>query len=164
MNAQAGLETCVRVENDAANPCFGCGPQNPIGLRLAFESDGMGARARMRVTPHMIGWPNRLHSGLLYLALAETANWSVYAALGRVGLPVRTSALDAKRFVKVGEILALAGTWDPTARVARCEARDARGELVATLERAYELPTRAELRRRMGEDALPPEFEALVPE
>lgn len=153
----------MRLENDDANPCFGCGPHNPVGLRLSFEQVDGATRAALRVGPDMVGWPNRLHSGLLYLALAETANWTVYGALGRVGLPVRTSALDARRFVRVGETLALVGRWDAATKTARVEAQDEAGALVASLEREYALPTRAEFRARMGEDALPPEFEELVP-
>ncbi|HET6404979.1 MAG TPA: hotdog fold domain-containing protein [Candidatus Thermoplasmatota archaeon] len=152
------------LENDPANPCFGCGPENPLGLRLAFAREGDDVRAQLRVTESMVGWPQRLHSGLLYLALLETANWTVYGTLGRVGLPTRTGALDGKRWVRVGETLTLRGSWDAAARVARCEALDERGELVARLEREYVFPTRAEFRARMGEDALPPEFEELVPE
>lgn len=152
------------LENDAANPCIGCGPNNPMGLRLVFEQVEGQTRSKLRVGANMVGWPNRLHSGLLYLALTETANWSLYGALGRVGLPVRTSALDARRFVRVGETLTLVGRWDDAARIARIEAVDEKGALVAKLEREYALPTRAEFRARMGDDALPPEFEALVPE
>lgn len=152
------------LDNDPANPCFGCGPENPLGLRLAFESVGGRVRSRLRVTDAMQGWPRRLHSGLLYLAMIETANWTVYDALGRIGLPVRTSALDAKRWVAVGETVALAGTWDAAARVARIEAHDEKGALVAMLEREYVLPTRAEFRAKMGADSLPPEFEDLIPE
>lgn len=152
------------LENDAANPCFGCGPRNPLGLRLAFERDGERVRSSLRVTDAMQGWPRRLHSGLLYLAMIETANWTLYGALGRIGLPVRTSALDARRWVAVGETLALTGAWDAAAKTARIEAHDAGGSLVARLEREYALPTRAEFRARMGEDALPPELEELVPE
>lgn len=154
----------AELENDDANPCVGCGPKNPMGLRLAFEQVDGATRSRLRVDAHMVGWPNRLHSGLLYLAMTETANWSVYGALGRVGLPVRTSALDAKRFVRVGETLTLIGRWDAATRTARIEATDEKGAIVAKLEREYVLPTRAQFRARMGEDALPPEFEELVPE
>lgn len=153
----------MHLENDPANPCVGCGPEHPWGLRLAFEKEGDEVRSALRVTPQMVGWPNRLHSGLLYLAMTETANWTVYGILGRVGLPVRTSALDARRFVRVGETLALRGRWDATTRTAHIEALDADGGLVAKLERAYDLPSREEFRRRMGEDALPPAFDELIP-
>ena len=152
------------LENDDANPCVGCGPKNPMGLRLRFEQVDGTTRAALRVSEHMVGWPNRLHSGLLYLAMTETANWCVYGALGRVGLPVRTSALDARRFVRVGETLTIVGRWDPVTKTARVETMDEKGALVAKLEREYTLPTRAEFRARMGEDALPPAFEDLVPE
>lgn len=133
-----------------------------MGLRLRYEKQGERVWTKLHVHDRMVGWPNRLHSGLLYLAMTETANWTVYGALARIGLPVRTSALDAKRFVRVGETLTITGEF--AASVARVEAHDERGALVAKLEREYILPTRAEFRARMGEDALPPEFEDLIPE
>ena len=152
------------LDNDPANACFGCGPENPLGLRLAFERHGGLVRSRLAVTDAMQGWPRRLHSGLLYLAMIEVANWTVYGNLGRIGLPVRTSALDAKRWVAVGETVALTGAWDAATKTARIEAHDEKGALVAKLEREYVLPTRAEFRARMGEDALPEAFADLVPE
>lgn len=154
------------LENDPANPCIGCGPSHPHGLRLAFRraAEG-GATTRLADLERYNGWPGRLHSGILYLAMLETANWTVYAALGRVGLPVRTGALAASRWVATSETLTLAGK--PTSRSADAitvavEATDERGARVATLERAYDLPDREAFRQRMGYDVLPPELEGLL--
>ena len=48
------------------------------------------------------GWPARLHSGVLYLAMLDAANWTVYGLHDRVGLPVETSALTLLRWVPTG--------------------------------------------------------------
>lgn len=74
------------------------------------------------------------------------------------------AALDAKRLARVGETLRIEGAWDPAARAVRVTASDAGGALVASIERACDLPTRTEFRARLGADALPPEFEDRVPE
>lgn len=153
------------LPNDPRNPCIGCGPDNPIGLRLAFAREGSRVTTTLVVRPEFQGWPGRLHSGVLYTALLETANWTVYGTRGRVGLPTRTSALDARRWIAVGEALRLTGraiesTGSPL-KVA-VVATDARGEAVATLEREYDLPSRSEFLQRMGYPDPPPELDGLL--
>ena len=155
------------LENDPANPCVGCGPSHPHGLRLVFALDGAVVSTTLEATPDRQGWPGRLHSGLLYLAMLETANWSLFGLRGRVGIPVRTSALDASRWIAVGERLALRGRLtrdEPQAATILVEAFDGKGARVASLERAYDLPDRATFLARMGyaeapaglDEALPP--------
>lgn len=99
--------------------------------------------------------------------MLETANWTLYGLLGRVGLPVRTSALDTKRWVATGETLTLTGRLVPseaTAARARIEATDAQGGLVAVLERDYDLPNRASFLERMGYKTVPLGLEDVMPE
>jgi hypothetical protein len=146
------------LENDPSNPCVGCGPAHPFGLRLVFEGDEVEVSTTLAARGEWQGAPGKLHSAILYLAMTETANWTVYGLLGRIGAPRRTSALAARRFVAVGETLRLvgrraAGGAEPF--VASVEARDARGDVVATLERAFDLPTEEEFRRRFGYDETP---------
>lgn len=155
------------LENDPANPCVGCGPEHPHGLRLAFARDGDAVTTTLAATPDRQGWPGRLHSGLLYLAMLETANWTLFGLRGRVGLPVRTSALDAARWVAVGETLTLRGRLAadaPGAATVRVDATDAKGARVAGLERAYDLPDRATFLARMGYDRVPAGLEDALPE
>jgi hypothetical protein len=150
------------LDNDPANPCIGCGPEHPHGLRLLFAQEGAEVTTTLDATRERQGWPGRLHSGLLYLAMLEAANWTLYGLRGRVGLPVRTGALDAARWVAVGERLTLRGrlTRDaPDAAAVLVEARDERGTRVASLERAYDLPGRAAFLARMGYDEAPPGLE-----
>ncbi|HYM40936.1 MAG TPA: hypothetical protein VEY12_12480 [Thermoplasmata archaeon] len=157
----------VALENDPRNPCVGCGPEHPTGLRLTFRREGDAVATTLAASGRFQGWPGRLHSGILYLAMLETANWTLFGLLGRVGLPVRTSALDAKRWVATGETLLLTGRLIPsgeTAARARIEATDAKGSLVAVLERDYDLPDRATFLKRMGYTAVPSGLEDAMPE
>jgi hypothetical protein len=99
--------------------------------------------------------------------MLETANWTLYGLRGRVGLPVRTSALDARRWVATGETLSLIGRLTPskeTAARARVKANDEQGSLVAVLERDYDLPGRATFLKRMGYGTVPPGLEDALPE
>jgi hypothetical protein len=154
------------LENDPRNPCFGCGPENPLGLRLRFTRAEGGASCSLEVRPEHQGWPGRLHSGVLYTAMIEAANWTVYALAGRVAFPARTSALDLSKRTAVGETLEIRGRAVgkalPPARI-EVVARDAGGGQVAWLARDYEYLGRGEFMRRMGYGALPPELEETVP-
>lgn len=157
----------VVLENDPRNPCIGCGPEHPTGLRLAFRREGDAVVTTLVASPRYQGWPDRLHSGILYLAMLEAANWTMYGLRGRVGLPVRTSALEARRWVSTGERLTLRG-WltrsEASAARTRIEAWDEKGAVVATLERDYDLPDRATFLRRMGYTAVPAGLEDEMPE
>lgn len=154
------------LENDPTNVCIGCGPANPRGLQLAFERTVDGARTTLRATSDLEGWPGRLHSAMLYMAMLETANWSLYAKHERVGLPTRTSALEAARWVATGETLRIEGRVDTATdggALVRVEAFDATTRPVARLERAYALPDRATFLQKMGYDKLPASLEGAMP-
>ena len=156
----------VPLENDPLNGCIGCGPGNPRGLRLAFHREGDAVTSTLVAEASMQGWPRRLHSGVLYTALLETANWTVYGMKGRAGLPVRTGALALKRWVATGERLRLVGRLretGPRGVAVTAEALDAEGAPVASVERDYDLPDAKEFAARMGYDALPPELDGLFP-
>ncbi len=157
----------VPLANDASNPCFGCGPDHPTGLRLKFQREGDAVAAKFAASGRYQGFPGRLHSGILYLAMLEAANWTLYGLRDRVGIPVRTSALEAKRWVATGEALTLVGRIVPTDGEAvrvRIEATDAQGSVVASLERDYDVPDRAAFLARMGYKTMPPAYEKDFPE
>src|SRR3989475_2259666 len=105
----ANEESDVALENDGTNPCFGCGPGNPRGLQLSFHRVGDRVETSFLADVTMEGWPGRLHSGILYTAMLETANWTVFGVSGRIGIPVRTSALSLQRWVPTGTRLRIAG-------------------------------------------------------
>jgi len=59
-----------------ANRCFVCGPDNPLGLRLAFRMDGEVCRAEFTPGPFHCGYHELVHGGILYSALDDVmANW-----------------------------------------------------------------------------------------
>lgn len=84
--------------------CFGCGPDNPIGLGLTFERDGdvyVGYWTPQKV--HQ-GWADRVHGGLLALVLDEALS---FAALETHGLHWVTAELTTRLLAPamVGEAL-----------------------------------------------------------
>lgn len=154
------------LENDASNPCIGCGPHNPVGLRLAFHREDDAVTAALAMTEHWQGWPGRLHSGVLYTAMLECANWTVYGLKGRIGLPTSTSALGLRRWVGIDEPLALRGRIvedGQEALVVRVEATTHASEVVAELSRRFTLPDRASFLAKMGYDEVPSGLEGALP-
>ena len=163
----AAEESGVALENDGKNPCFGCGPSNPRGLRLSFRRIGDHVETSLLTDVTMEGWPGRLHSGILYTAMLETANWTVYGIMGRIGVPVRTSALGLQRWVPTGTRLRIAGSAmrkDRDILTVAVEAVSSDGPPVATPDRDFVLPDRREFLERMGYEQVPEVFAGLIPE
>lgn len=148
------------------NPCFGCGPAHPRGLGLTFLKDGERVVGTLQVTDDVQGFPGRLHSGVLYASLIDAAKWTVIGLRGRLGVPVRTSALSTRRWGLVGERLSLVGRITrSTLRsvTVRCEAGDQNRALVASLERDFEILNRQHFMVRLGYEKLPESLDELVP-
>lgn len=51
--------------------CFGCGQNNPIGLKLSFEWDGRTARTEFTPDKLYQGWPGLVHGGITTCMLDE---------------------------------------------------------------------------------------------
>ena len=89
--------------DESYSMCFGCGSDNPIGLKLSFEWDGKTARAEF-IPPQLYqGWPDMVHGGILMSILDEAM---AYAARFE-GMSCITAKIQArlKRPAVVGELL-----------------------------------------------------------
>ena len=62
--------------------CFGCGPQNEIGLQLNFAWDGDTYATRWTPAKAHQGWADRVHGGLLALVLDETLSRAAHTRHG----------------------------------------------------------------------------------
>jgi len=56
--------------------CFGCGQDNPIGLKLSFQWDGQTARAEFTPTELHQGWPGMVHGGIIICLLDEAMGYA----------------------------------------------------------------------------------------
>ena len=66
----------ARLRSEYAH-CFGCGPDNPMGLRLdGFERDGNTVRAGFVPRPEYRGFSDILHGGIVATALDEILAWT----------------------------------------------------------------------------------------
>ena len=83
--------------------CFGCGGDNPIGLKLSFQWDGKAAKAEFTPTEFYQGWAGLVHGGIITCLLDEAIG---YAALFE-GLHCVTAEMQVRlrRPVSIGETL-----------------------------------------------------------
>lgn len=113
----AMFDPSLLVRSDHA--CFGCGDNNPIGLRLRFTPNGDGVKASFVPAPEHQGFHDVVHGGIISTVLDEAMAW----ATARAGLWAVTGEMRVRfrRPLDLGEPSTI------TARVS-----GARGRLVMT--------------------------------
>lgn len=57
--------------------CFVCGLNNPLGLKMDFETDGQIVRARFAPRPEHVGFRETVHGGLISTVLDEAMVWVI---------------------------------------------------------------------------------------
>ena len=83
--------------------CFGCGKDNPIGLKLDFRQDGKIVRAEFTPTELHQGWSGIVHGGIIACLLDEAMGYATrFAGMNCVtaGIQVRL-----RRTALIGEPL-----------------------------------------------------------
>lgn len=88
--------------------CFACGPDNPIGIHLAFERTGdRSVRAQLQLAPEFAGWQGIAHGGIAMALLDE----GMAHAAGAAGFRGVTGSLSARfrKPVLIGAPLVLEG-------------------------------------------------------
>jgi uncharacterized protein (TIGR00369 family) len=83
--------------------CFGCGKNNPIGMKLKFTKDGEAIRAEFTPDKMHQGWPGLLHGGIVMTLLDEAMSNIAYAT-GKTTLTARME-VTWRQPVKVEETL-----------------------------------------------------------
>ncbi len=88
----AAVEPFLMIRSDHA--CFGCGDDNPIGLRLRFAPDGDGVKASFIPGPDHQGFHGVVHGGIISTVLDEAMAWAtahagVWAVTGEMRVRFR---------------------------------------------------------------------------
>jgi acyl-coenzyme A thioesterase PaaI-like protein len=91
----------VRLELN--NRCFGCGADNPIGLKMRIESEGDEWVSRMTVPEDFQGWAGVAHGGFLCAVMDEVMAWAMRGAAYR-SVTARLNARFCKPVPVGGEI------------------------------------------------------------
>lgn len=82
--------------------CFGCGPNNPLGMKLKFTKEGNAVVTRFVAPQGMEGPPGVFHGGLQATVADEVAGWALVGLLGRMGF---TTSMQVRyvRPMRIGE-------------------------------------------------------------
>ena len=139
------------MNRDQCRMCFGCGADNPHGLRLQVErqDDGTWLAEFIPQDCHC-GWPGVVHGGVLCTALDEVMSYILFGE-GLAAVTARMTA-EFKHVAAPGDHLTVrAFPTRATRRVvdARSEMRRADGTLVCSAEARF-LVLSAEQMRAMG--------------
>jgi uncharacterized protein (TIGR00369 family) len=73
--------------------CFGCSPDNPLGVRMEFYEDGDEIVSIWKPRPDYQGWLNTLHGGIQAVLLDEVCAWVVTRKLQVAGV---TSKMETR--------------------------------------------------------------------
>lgn len=101
-------------EKETFTRCFGCGQDNPIGLKLEFAWDGETAKAEFVPGETFQGWPGLTHGAIVITLLDEVMSYACYYA----GFSTVTGRISArlKKPVPIGERLTLSGRIEKRTR------------------------------------------------
>jgi hypothetical protein len=83
----------VELANADDNLCFGCGPENPMGLRLRFYLEDGVVSTDCVPNRWWSGQPGVVNPGILYAILIDLAIWTASGVLNRVPLFPKTNDL-----------------------------------------------------------------------
>lgn len=66
--------------------CFGCAPENPLGLHMEFYEDGDDIVSFWNPSQHYQGWRGVMHGGILATLIDETGGWVIARKLQTTGM------------------------------------------------------------------------------
>ena len=69
--------------------CFGCSPDNPIGLHMEFYEDGDYIVSTWHPEHNYQGWVDTMHGGILSTLIDEVCGWVVTRKLQTSGYTVQ---------------------------------------------------------------------------
>ena len=73
--------------------CFGCSPENPMGVKMEFYEDGDEIVRFWKPKPEYQGWLDTLHGGIQAVLLDEICAWVIVRKLQTTGV---TSKMETR--------------------------------------------------------------------
>ncbi len=116
--------------------CFGCSPNNPIGLKLRFRHAERGCVTRCTIPDSLCGFDGLAHGGILSTILDETAAWALFAHLGRFAVTRELTTRFIKPVATNMEIIVEGRvvSHDKVKAQVHCSIRSPEGELLTEAE------------------------------
>jgi len=114
--------------------CFVCGKKNPAGLKIEFHENQQNGEVDAEIVfpPHLQGWQDTVHGGLLATVLDETmikaaAAVGVKCVTAEITVKYNKPAFTGKTYQAHGKLLQMRG------RIVTAESRigDASGQIYA---------------------------------
>ena len=96
------------IPNSENQTCFGCGTNNPHGLKMKFSTDGERVYSFIRAPDAMTGWDQTVHGGILTTMLDEVMGWGVVYLLKKIGM-TKSVTVQFNKAVYTGERLTVVG-------------------------------------------------------
>lgn len=72
------MATGPQISIGISDLCFGCGQNNPCGLKLKFKWDGKQVRAEFTPNKFHQGWVGIIHGGIITTILDEAMGYAAY--------------------------------------------------------------------------------------
>lgn len=86
--------------------CFGCSPDNQLGLQLEFFEEGDDVICEWKPKDHFSGYKSVLHGGIQATLLDEIASWTIQVKLKTAGVTANIDLRYKKTvFVDKGNII-----------------------------------------------------------
>lgn len=147
--------------------CFGCDPENPIGLRLHFHRRGDVVSTTWEPRGELEGYPGVLHGGIQATLADEIGGWYVYSVLGTAGV-TRDLQITYEQSARIDEgpleIVARGVESSAKHAVIEVEIRNAGGTRCAVARLTYAIFSEGVARKRLffpgAEAFVPPGSEA----
>jgi len=143
--------------------CFGCDPENAVGLALEFRREGDVVTTEWRPRPELEGYPGVVHGGIQATLADEIGGWYVYAIIGTAGV-TKDLAITYESSARVvdGPLRIVARGLERSEKhaVIEVEIHNASGTRCAIARLTYALFSEAVARKRLffpGREAFLPE-------
>jgi uncharacterized protein (TIGR00369 family) len=91
---RSGLKPIENFDSDRG--CFACGPDNPVGLRMSFFTDGATVVSWLTIPAPLCGWRSVAHGGIVTTVLDEVMSWTAHHLIRRLIL-TKSIHVDFKR-------------------------------------------------------------------
>ena len=120
--------------------CFGCCPDNPLGLHMVFFEDGDDIVSYWKPGERYQGWVNVLHGGIIASLIDELAGWVVFRKLQTTGVTSSLNVRYKKAISTLEPELTIRGRITEQRRnlvTIVVEIMNSKGELCATGEALY---------------------------
>ncbi len=152
------------------NHCFGCGPDNPDGLRIRIYRDGDRTDrlvGTFEPQASRIGFPGIVHGGAQFTVLDCMAAWILLELRKRSGaIPLtKIASMRFHRPATVGDTFQLSAevSREPQtpkeATLIHTELRDSAGELASEADYEYVVMPEEKFLKIVGLDALPDAYQ-----